>query len=427
MEAPAEVPEGGRRRASGRRAAAATTASATAEAHVPRRRAPLADDAADATTVPSRSRRGQRASTSPTATLEESLAADLAGAAGDIPGPDTELVAPAAEVLHRADLLGSAGVPGFADLPGSAGSLLYPAGAPIQAARTVDSGIFDSTTADSNSVESLTTDIVDRELGADARRSAPYEETGRLYVETATEERPELGAESRNEGSPGRTEQRPGGAGAGGYTETWPEPRVDPREARPEYRHSSDPRQDTRPGSDPRQDTRPGSDPRQDTRPGFDPRQDTRPGPDSRPEMRPGPNMRPGSRQPGLDETTPWRPNGPMDPAMRRPPEPRVVHVYRSRRPAVAILLIILALGFGVLFLRSLAVSFFGPHFSAAGVISSAFAMASLPPLAIGLYGLVTGAAHGAEQYGFRLWARPPLAYLVIGLVLAVAAGAAAV
>ena len=37
----------------------------------------------------------------------------------------------------------------------------------------------------------------------------------------------------------------------------------------------------------------------------------------------------------------------------------------------------------------------------------------------------MTGAAHGAEQYGFKVWARPPLAYLLVGLGFALAAGLA--
>ena len=42
-----------------------------------------------------------------------------------------------------------------------------------------------------------------------------------------------------------------------------------------------------------------------------------------------------------------------------------------------------------------------------------------------GLYGLVTGAAHGAEHCGFKVWARPPLAYLLVGLAFVLAAGLA--
>jgi hypothetical protein len=103
-----------------------------------------------------------------------------------------------------------------------------------------------------------------------------------------------------------------------------------------------------------------------------------------------------------------------------------VATVYRARRPGIAVLLTIAALGFGVVFLRVFAVGFFGPHFSGANVLAGSFSMFSLPLLVIGGYGLVTGAAHGAEQYGFRLWARPPLAYLLVGLVLVVAAGLAA-
>ena len=51
--------------------------------------------------------------------------------------------------------------------------------------------------------------------------------------------------------------------------------------------------------------------------------------------------------------------------------------------------------------------------------------LAALPMLVSGLYGLLTGAAYGAEHVGFKLWAKPPLAYLVVGLVLAVGAALA--
>jgi hypothetical protein len=116
-----------------------------------------------------------------------------------------------------------------------------------------------------------------------------------------------------------------------------------------------------------------------------------------------------------------------MDPqAPRRYPDPApVATVYRARRPGLAALLILVGLVLGVLFLRILAVAFFGPRFSAANVIAGSFALSSVPLLVVGGYGLVTGAAHGAEQYGFRLWARPPLAYLLVGLIMAAAAAIA--
>jgi hypothetical protein len=107
--------------------------------------------------------------------------------------------------------------------------------------------------------------------------------------------------------------------------------------------------------------------------------------------------------------------------------EPTVpTNIYRARRPAVAVLLIIPAIGVALLLLRALAISAFGDDpFNIGGVISSACALAALPLLVAGLYGLVTGAAHGAEQYGFKVWARPPLAYLLVALSLIASAALA--
>ena len=104
---------------------------------------------------------------------------------------------------------------------------------------------------------------------------------------------------------------------------------------------------------------------------------------------------------------------------------PVPTNIYRARRPAVAILLIIPAVAFGLLLIRALAISAFGDPFLIGGVIASACALTSLPLVVAGLYGLVTGAAHGAEHYGFKVWARPPLAYLLVGLAFALAAGLA--
>jgi hypothetical protein len=100
-------------------------------------------------------------------------------------------------------------------------------------------------------------------------------------------------------------------------------------------------------------------------------------------------------------------------------------NIYRARRTGVAVLLIIPAIAAGLLLIRALAISAFGRTFLIDGVIASSLALASLPLLVSGLYGLVTGAAHGAEQWGFRVWARPPLAYLLVGIAFVVAAGLA--
>lgn len=126
------------------------------------------------------------------------------------------------------------------------------------------------------------------------------------------------------------------------------------------------------------------------------------------------------------------RPAAPLPPPFDRPPlerprrpEVRTNNVYRARRPGVAVLLMLPAFGAGLLFVRALAIAAFGKTFSISGVIASCLALAAVPLVVVGLYGLMTGAAFAADQLGFRTWARPPLAYLVVGLVLLVASGLA--
>ena len=108
-----------------------------------------------------------------------------------------------------------------------------------------------------------------------------------------------------------------------------------------------------------------------------------------------------------------------------RPTAPLPTNVYRSRRPGVAILLVIPAVAVGLVLVKALAVAAFGEKFDIPGVIASICGLASLPFMVSGIYGLVTGAAYGAEHYGFRVWARPPLAYLIVGLAFVLAAGLA--
>jgi hypothetical protein len=100
--------------------------------------------------------------------------------------------------------------------------------------------------------------------------------------------------------------------------------------------------------------------------------------------------------------------------------------VYRARRPAAAVGIWTAAALLAIPLLRVLLHSGFGSEVSAAGTISSGFALLGLPLSALGLYALVTGAARVPDVPATRAWLRPPLAYLVIGLVLFIAAGLAA-
>ena len=109
---------------------------------------------------------------------------------------------------------------------------------------------------------------------------------------------------------------------------------------------------------------------------------------------------------------------------MRRP-QPTTDGIYRTSRPIIAV-----PLGFaaGLLAIpvgRVLLSSAFGPVTVPAGVISSVMALFGLPLLALGLYGLMTGAARVPDPSWIRVWLRPPLAYLVVGLACCLVAGLA--
>jgi hypothetical protein len=88
-------------------------------------------------------------------------------------------------------------------------------------------------------------------------------------------------------------------------------------------------------------------------------------------------------------------------------------------------MLIIPAVVAGLFLVRALALSIFDGPFVIGEVLASWLGLVSLPLLVSGLYGLITGAAHGAEQWGPRVWAKPPLAYLLVGLVFVIAAAMA--
>ena len=138
----------------------------------------------------------------------------------------------------------------------------------------------------------------------------------------------------------------------------------------------------------------------------------------------PADGYRVGDPRPAARDIGEHRTAGPRPPSPVTPPLP--TNIYRARRPGAATLLILPAVLFGLLLVRALAISAFGSMFRIDGVIASSLGLASLPLLVAGLYGLMTGAAFGAEQWGFKVWARPPLAYLLVGVAFVIGAGLAA-
>jgi hypothetical protein len=101
--------------------------------------------------------------------------------------------------------------------------------------------------------------------------------------------------------------------------------------------------------------------------------------------------------------------------------------MYRSRRPAAAVLFGVVAAVLEIPALLLLRDATFGEGpVSASGVISAVCVVAALPLLAVGLYSVATGAVRAAGPNSAQAWLRPPVAYLSVALVLFVAAGLAA-
>lgn len=115
-----------------------------------------------------------------------------------------------------------------------------------------------------------------------------------------------------------------------------------------------------------------------------------------------------------------FEPTGAVDAAAVRRKVKETDGLYRSRKPIFIALYGVLAAIAEILMLR--------PFFAGVGesaVLGPLLAMFAFPLLAIGMYGLSTGAATAVQFQGPRVWLRLPLAYLPIGIGLLIAAGTA--
>lgn len=111
--------------------------------------------------------------------------------------------------------------------------------------------------------------------------------------------------------------------------------------------------------------------------------------------------------------------------APRRDPAQDAVpgSVYRTKRPAAAIVIGAVVLIFEIVTLRIFATAALASPIRTQGAVGGMFLFVGLPLFGYGLYALITGAA--VTGPGTRPWLRTPLVYLPIGLSLLICAALA--
>ena len=114
------------------------------------------------------------------------------------------------------------------------------------------------------------------------------------------------------------------------------------------------------------------------------------------------------------------QPTGAVDAAAVRRTVKETDGLYRSRKPIFIGLYAALAVLAEFLMLKP-----FLDGIGEPAVLGPLLAMLAFPLLALGMYGLSTGAATAVQFQGPRVWLRLPLAYLPIGIGLLIAAGTA--
>jgi hypothetical protein len=152
-----------------------------------------------------------------------------------------------------------------------------------------------------------------------------------------------------------------------------------------------------------------------------EPRRSARPSPGESARVAPAPRPTPAPAQEPVSAPPPPRPV-----AAPASPAPVGDSLYRSKRPAAAVLCWAPTMLLEVPALLLLLDAAFGDVRSVSGVISASCLVLALPLLAAGLYAVATGAVRAAGPNSVQAWLRPPVSYLTVSLVLFVAAGLAA-